>query len=237
MTAHISEELPRLLTGEAPRDVVLEAAAHLRACPDCQQELVSAVVAHASLASAQRFAPEVVSRGAASAPDRDDDAAPPAPPLPDLSAVFTKVREDAASAKRRSKRRTVIVGLAAAAVVAGGTAAAVTLTSGSSGPATRTVALKPVGPARAGATATLIGTDHMRIDATALPALDAQHHYEVWLTRGRTMQAVGFIGPDRTADITVPTSVMLSYHDIAVSVQGVRQTQFSGDVVVAGDYA
>lgn len=235
MTAHISEELPRLLTGEASRAEVLEAAAHLRTCADCQQELVSAVVAHASLASAQRFAPEIMSADVAPA---DEDAVGELPtPLPDLSSVFTRVREDAASAKHRTKRRTVIAGVAAAAVVAGGTAAAVTLTSGSSAPPKRTVALKPVGSGRAGATATLIGTDHMRIDATALPALDARHHYEVWLTRGKTMQAVGFIGPGNTADITVPTSVMLSYHDIAVSVQGVHQTQFSGRVVVAGDYA
>lgn len=236
MTAHISEELPRLLTGEASRAEILEAAAHLRTCADCQQELVSAVVAHASLTSAQRFAPEIMSRDAAAADEEDGVGALPVL-LPDLSSVFTKVREDAASAKQRANRRKLVAGLAAAAVVAGGTAAAVTLTSGSSGPPKRTVALKPVGPGRAGATATLIGTDHMRIDATALPALDARHHYEVWLTRGRTMQAVGFIGPEQTADITVPTSVMLSYHDIAVSVQGIHQTQFSGHVVVAGDYA
>jgi hypothetical protein len=60
MSNHISEELPRLLTGDASRDVVMAAAEHLRNCPDCQQELVSAVVAHASLTSAQRFAPEIV---------------------------------------------------------------------------------------------------------------------------------------------------------------------------------
>jgi hypothetical protein len=60
MSNHISEELPRLLTGDASRDVVMAAAEHLRSCPDCQQELVSAVVAHASLTSAQRFAPEIV---------------------------------------------------------------------------------------------------------------------------------------------------------------------------------
>ena len=54
--AHISDDLPRLLTGDATRDEVLAAAEHLRSCPDCQQELVSAVVAHASLTSAQRFA-------------------------------------------------------------------------------------------------------------------------------------------------------------------------------------
>ena len=65
-TTHITDELPRLLTGDATRDEVLAAGAHLRTCIDCQQELVSATVAHASLASAQRFAPEIV------APRADD---------------------------------------------------------------------------------------------------------------------------------------------------------------------
>ena len=36
MSSHISDELPRLLTGDANRDVVMTAAEHLRTCPDCQ---------------------------------------------------------------------------------------------------------------------------------------------------------------------------------------------------------
>ncbi len=58
------------------------ASAHLRACADCTDELISAVVAHASLSSAARYAPEVVLDDPASAtrtaaadePDADDGA-------------------------------------------------------------------------------------------------------------------------------------------------------------------
>lgn len=239
MSTHISEELPRLLTGEAPRDVVMAAAAHLRSCADCQQELVSAVVAHASLISAKRFAPEVVQ--SAGQGDREgDEAAAPAPVLPDLSAVFAQIRDERAlpAASRRVRRRTLIAA-AAALVLAGGGAAIATLATGSSAPQTVTVALEPVGAGKAAATATLIGSDHMRIDATSLPQLDARHHYEVWLTNtgDPSPQAVGFIGADRRADITVPTALMGAYHDIAVSVQGLHQTQFSGRPVLLGKYA
>ena len=72
---HVSDNLPRLLTGDTTRDEAMAAAEHLRGCPDCQQELVSAAVAHASLTSARRFAPQVV------APERDDEP-PPAPAVP-----------------------------------------------------------------------------------------------------------------------------------------------------------
>jgi hypothetical protein len=59
MSTHIFDELPLLLTGEADRATVALAADHLRECEDCQQELVSALIAHASLSSAARFAPEL----------------------------------------------------------------------------------------------------------------------------------------------------------------------------------
>ncbi|HVU93452.1 MAG TPA: hypothetical protein VHC23_14555, partial [Jatrophihabitans sp.] len=99
---HLTDDLPRLLTGDATRDEVLAAAEHLRACPDCQQELVSAVVAHASLTSARRFAPEVVAPipsadGEEVGDGEDGGGAGPAGPLPDLSAVFARAREEAAS--------------------------------------------------------------------------------------------------------------------------------------------
>ena len=234
MTAHIGDELPRLLTGEADREEVMAAAAHLRACPDCQQELVSAVVAHASLVAAHRFAPEAVVRPAAAGPR---PAQPPEHPLPDLSSMFADVRADTDHrARRRPNGRLLAVAAAAAVVVGGGVTAGVVATS-SHGPATRSVAL--VAADRTVATATLIGTDHMRIDATSLPKLDASHQYEVWLTGAgvSSPQPVGWIGSNREADIHVPSAVMLSYQDIAVSVQGVHQTRFSGDVVARGAYA
>jgi hypothetical protein len=236
MTAHISDELPRLLTGDATRDVVLEAASHLRTCDDCMQELVSAVVAHASLTSAHRFAPEILAADSDVADARDQA---PAGPLPDLSSIFAKAREEAAATTKRPKRlRTALAVAAAAVVIGGGTATVVAVTSGSDGTATRQVALAPFGVGKTPAKVTIIGTSRMKIDATSLPKLDSKHQYEVWLTDNvrKHMQSVGFIGNDLKADLPVPAKVMSHYADIEVSVQKIDQDQYSGTSVLRGSY-
>jgi len=235
---HLTDQIPRLLTGEATRAEVLDAAEHLRTCPDCQQELVSAVVAHASLTSAQRFAPEVV----ATLPALDDGE--PAGPLPDMSAVFARVREEARDGARatstgRGRRwRGAALAAAAAVVIGGGTVAAVELTgsNGSSTPST-TVALAAFQQGHAPAKVTVRGST-MRVDATKLPRLDPQHFYEVWLTdKARTrMWPLGAIGTDNRAQLPVPTSVMAKYAAIEVSVQRASQTAYSGVSVLRGTY-
>jgi hypothetical protein len=165
MTAHISEELPRLLSGEATREAVLSSAEHLRSCVDCQHELISAVVAHASLTSARRFAPELMSGPFAREAGPDDDAeadvstdvsadvsadvstVPSAErnetdrrELPDLSSVFARAREEAAAPRRhtggrRTMRARYLMG-AAAAVVALGAGSAIYVATSDSGPST-----------------------------------------------------------------------------------------------------
>ena len=234
-TNHISEDLPLLLSGEASREVVLDAAAHLRACADCQQELVSAVVAHASLASAERFAPEVVAARRAPAPTAEAD------PLPNLEAVFRQVRAEAAGADDAEPRRHrwVVAGVAAAAVVVGGgIAIGLAATSGSSGPPTRTVALETVGTFSGRPTVTMVGTERMKVNATSLPALGSSHRYEVWLADADgKMQAVGFVGSDRTAELTLTGDLIAQYTDVAISDQGPKQTQYSGVLVARGTYA
>jgi len=227
---HISEEIPRLLTGEATRAEVLAAGEHLRGCPDCQQELVSAVVAHASLTSAQRFAPEVVAPA-------HDDAEPPGP-LPDLSDVFAQARLEARGpATGRRRWRVAAAAVAAAVVIGGTTVAAVELSdSGHSAPATN-VALAPFHEGTRPADVTVRGTT-MKVDATRLPRLDAQHFYEVWLTdNARTaMWPLGAIGADNRAQLPVPATVMARYTAIEVSVQRSNQTGYSGVSVLRGTY-
>ena len=93
MSAHLSADLPRLLSGEATREETLAAADHLRGCPDCQQELVSAAVAHASLASAYRFAPELIVRPAGSESEVTHTHT-----LPDSSLTSDRVRSETAAA-------------------------------------------------------------------------------------------------------------------------------------------
>jgi Anti-sigma-K factor rskA len=241
MTTHVSDELPRLLTGEASREVVLDAAAHLRTCIDCQQELVSAVVAHASLSSAQRYAPEIV------APGVHDDEQSPARPLPDLSAIFSQVREEAAehaqrSVPKRSRRTRYLVGAAAAAVLIGGGAAVIAGTGNDNNgtpAASRTIELSAFGQGHTPAKAVLTGGDQMRIDASSLPQLPGKG-YEVWLTdeQRTNMKPIGWIGRDGTATIMVPPNLMRTYTDIEVSVQDVHaQTySYSNVSVLRGSY-
>lgn len=236
MTPHVSDDLPLLLTGEATRSQVSAASEHLRHCDDCRQELASAVVAHAALASARRFAPEVV---------RPPVAEPAAEPLelPDLSAVFAQVRQevDAEKPTRRPRRRLAVAAAAviAAGLIGAGAGVLATRTSGS--PSGVSIALSPFDKGRVPAKVTVSGSGHMVVDATRLPALDANHRYEVWLTdAGRTkMQPIGWINPDGKAQLTVPRDLMNSYGDIEVSVQRVDASTYtySGTSVLRGSYA
>lgn len=244
MSAHISESLPRLLTGDATRDETLAAAEHLRGCPDCQDELVSAVVAHAALTSAHRFAPEIVAAELGEDEDQysGEGTARPADHLPDMSAVFAQVRTDAvrpAGPGRQSGRRWLLAAAAAVVFAGGGIAAGELVGSGTAPHATATtVTLRPVGGLRSPATATVSGGT-MRVDATALPKLGADRQYEVWLvaTGGTQPRPVGYVGANRTATLPVPQPVMARYDSIAISIQKTDQVQFSGDMVALGHYA
>lgn len=232
MSQHISDELPRLLTGEAGRDETLGAAEHLRGCPDCQQELVSAVVAHASLSSARRSSFRTTS------PTEQADDVPPAT-LPDLSGMFAKVRDEAADGRTSRTRRRTLLAVAAAAVVA--TAAGVTIaetTGTTSTQSPTTVALGAYDEGHVAAKATLVGAGTMRVDARALPRLGAGRFYEVWLTNSaRTqLQAIGSLDADNEAQLTVSPKVMGQYTAIEVSVQKLDQTSYSGHSVVRGTY-
>ena len=234
---HVFDDLPMLLTGDATRDVVMAAATHLRSCPDCQQELVSAVVAHASLTSAHRFAPEILASDQPLHPQHAGDAGP----LPDMSGLFAQARQDAevkaAEPGRRHRRRRGAVAAAAAVVVGGGVTYGVTQL-GPDDSSTRSVSLEGDLGAR-DAKVQLIDGGRMRLDASSLPKLGTKQQYEVWLTSKDfdRKQSIGFIDDGtRTAEFAVPQKVMSQYNDIAVSVQGIHETQFSGKVVLHGRY-
>jgi hypothetical protein len=243
MSNHISEDLPRLLTGEAGRDDVLAAAAHLRSCPDCQQELVSAVIAHAALTSAHRFAPEVVVPGPPDHVVGEVDA----DRLPDLSSVFAQVRAEAtapASSTRRHRRPLYAIAAAAAGVLIGGSAVALIGSDNGSSPnpvASRRVELGAFGVGRTSALATVTDTGNMTINATSLPDPGKEKRYEVWLTDAKRsqMQPIGWIGNDGKATLTIPADLMRHYQDIEVSVQDVTAPnyKYSGTSVLRGTYA
>jgi hypothetical protein len=238
MTGHISEELPRLLTGEASRDVVFEAASHLRECVDCQQELVSAVVAHASLTSAHRFAAELVQADRSEPVESDI-------PLPDLSAIFAQVRQEADSpvgrARQRVRRLPVrgLIGAAAAVAVIGAGVGTYVAVGGDSSTAGQSVALAAFQTGTSSAHATIKGAT-VTLDAHTLPKIAGQR-YEVWLTNAaRTqMQPIGWIGANGKASMTVPSDLISRYSDIEVSVQAVASSgyQYSNVSVLRGAYS
>lgn len=259
MNKHISDELPRLLTGDASHDVVMDAAEHLRTCPDCQQELVSAVVAHASLTSAHRFAPEVVGPAPTREPvsadsspgdaavvrlhgspddDRSDDTEPEADALPDMSSVFDRVRAEAAHAKPARGRRGLLAVAAAAVVVIGGGSAigyAITDTGSGSGD---TVAMHRFDEGHGTGNATIKG-DTVTLDATSLPRLRSSQRYEVWLTDAarKHMYSIGFLGDKSSATFTVKPSYLARFSAIEVSKQSNGKVDYSGVSVLRGSYA
>jgi hypothetical protein len=229
MTAHIDDELPRLLSGEADRATVEAAAEHLRGCEDCQQELVSALVAHASLSSAARFAPD------AATPVRLVDG-PPAE-LPDLSSVFARVRAEAARAPTRRWRTRWLAAATVAGLAIGAGAVTVAENAGS-GPSGRTVALAAYDRGRTSGTAK-ISRDEMRVDATSLPSLPQGKRYEVWLTDAerKHLQPLGWVGTNGKTDLTVPPDLMNQFSAVEVSVQDVNAPyQYSGVSVLRGTY-
>ena len=261
MTAHVSEELPLLLTGEADRATVLAAAAHLRGCVDCQHELVSAVVAHSSLTSARRFAPDMLAAGSDAAPatpaagsdaapatpaagsdaapatpTAGSDAAPATPAgLPDLSELFAQARREAAEPHGRRRVRLVAAAAAAVVLAGGGTATYLAVRGGA--PAARTVHLAAFGAGHTSASATVAGNGTIRIDAASLPELTGQR-YEVWLTNAQRtrMQPIGWLSHSGTATMTVPQDLLARFTDVEVSVQRVAAPDYtySGTSVLRG---
>jgi hypothetical protein len=238
---HISDDLPLLLTGDANRETVMAAAAHLRNCDDCRQELVSATVSHASLTSAHRFAPDIVARtlphlGEVEASEDE---------LPDLSGLFAQVREEAAPpaavAPRRPRRTLIAVAAAGAGLLIGAGAVVTAQHLGSSQPASHSVALAAYDTGSTPATAKIATNGTLTVDAASLPAPDAAHRYEVWLTdSARTrMVPVGWIGANGVARMTVPHDVLVRYSDIEVSVQDLASPSYdySGTSVLRGSYA
>jgi len=181
MSTHIFDELPLLLTGEADRATVALAADHLRECEDCQQELVSALIAHASLSSAARFAPEL--RSLLSTDAAEERPAEPAP-LPDMTPIFQMAKQEAraprhsvAPPRARSRRAVWIAVAAVAGVLVGGGAVLAVQNLGGSPPA-RTVELAAFDQGQVAASAKLVGSNEVQVDASSLPTPRSGTNYE-----------------------------------------------------------
>jgi len=237
---HVFDELPGLLRGEADRTSVIPAATHLRGCEDCQQELISAVVAHAALSSAVRIAPDFHD-AFSHPPDAVSLGDSHSGELPDLSALFVQARSEAQPRRIPRLRGSSTRWLAAAAIVvavaAGGSVAGVVATSGSS--SGHAVALAAFDHGSTSASLRVDGNGRFQVNASALPSLAAGEYYEVWLTdSGRTAMApVGQLNQSRRGSFDVPETVMSAYSAVEVSVQHTATTGgYSGVSVLRGSY-
>jgi hypothetical protein len=242
MSTHIFDELPLLLTGEADRATVAIAADHLRECEDCQQELVSALIAHASLSSAAHFAPEL--RSILSAVGAEERPSEPAQ-LPDMSPIFEMAKQEARaprhsvmpSRRRPGRVRWIAVAAVAGAVIGGGAVLAVENLGGS--PSARTVQLAAFDQGQVAASAKLVGKNEVQVDASSLPTPGSGTNYEVWLTdtARKNLQPVGWVGADGKSRLQIPSSLLDKFTDIEVSVQKISDPYtFSGTSVLRGNY-
>jgi hypothetical protein len=252
MDEHVFDDLPQLLTGEADRSTVVGVGSHLRSCADCTDELVSAVVAHASLMSAVRFAPElaVSPEVLATVEGRHSSSTPV---LPDMSAMFAQVRGETGSSRALSgtvaklgvKRMPVRYRiLAAAAVVslalAGGGVYLSEGNTSTSSPTARSVALSAFDKGTTSGKAVLTGANGVQLDASSLPAPGTGSYYEVWLTNStRTSLApVGQLDTDGKGTFVIPANMLSTYGAIEVSVQTkTGDGSYSGTSVLRGSYA
>ena len=246
--AHVTDELPLLLVGEADRETVRRVGSHLRACTDCRDDLVDAVVSHATLRSAARVAPDVATGGrlAFTRPDLpsmlDEVAArTPDEELVDLGPVFAQIRAEAAGAETagaeaptapadeptpapgdelaaRRGKRTRVLLSAAAAVVVIGGGSAVAVTALSDDG--RSVTVSAFGAGTVDATAQ-VGDGWMKLDASSLQRLNSDQFYEAWLVNADAdgVLALGPLGSDGKASFSVPSDVMSKYPTLQVTIQ------------------
>jgi anti-sigma factor RsiW len=223
--AHVVDELPALLAGESSREQTLTVAAHLRACPQCQEELVSMVVAIGTLRAAAR-AEQVPARSARPAPS----------PLPSFSdstgspgAPVTETPDWLAGISRRGPagwgtRRRLAVIAAAVVVIAGAVAAGLGL-SASGPPVVNRAALHPLqAPAGASGAVTVTaapGARQVQVSTDDLPAPGQGHYYEVWLLDPATlkMMPMGALAPSGRATFGVATGLMAGYSAVDISLQ------------------
>jgi hypothetical protein len=242
MTSHVGDEIPGMLRGDALRHEALTSAAHLRGCSDCQDELISALVAHVALTSTARLLRRTGPIGIEIA---DDDSATPvlrfpfdesgaAPISGSKNRPVAVVSETVApmAHSRHGRRRGLAAGAAALLAAAG--VAGVFLSPGS---ASRSVSLSAYGVGTSNATAEFIGVD---VDIRAnLPALSGGSYYEVWLTdASRTvMTPVGELVSPGSTELSLSRDVVSRFADIEVSVESpANGSEYSGLSVLRGQY-
>ena len=207
---HVTDDLPLLLLGEAARETVWRVGHHLRTCTDCRDDLVDAVVSHATLRSAARTARDVATGGrlptSTDVPALLDDVADRTPPQQtvDLGPVFAQIRAEADRTPAAAPAPTGSTGSTGSSAPSAPTdelaarrgrrtrrllaaAAAVVVIGGGTTVAVtslsddgRAVTVSAYGAGTVDASAR-VGDDWMKLDASSLQPLSADQYYEAWL--------------------------------------------------------
>jgi hypothetical protein len=221
--AHVADELPGLLAGECDREQTLTLAAHLRACPQCQEELVSVVLAagilRATVRAEQAPSPAVSPSPLPSSSESTSSPEAGAPDPPEWLTRATRQRPAGWGTRRR------LVALAAAVVIVAGAVAAGLGLSTSSAPVTNRAALRPLhAPAGAHGAVTVTaasGARQVQVSTDDLPAAGQGHYYEVWLLDPATLKMLpmGALAPSGQATFGVATGLMAGYSAVDVSLQ------------------
>jgi Anti-sigma-K factor rskA len=228
--AHVADELPGLLSGECGREQTRTLAAHLRACPECQEELVSVVVAagilRATARAEQAHGPVSVPSPSASAPpssppSSSDSTSSPGAGAPDTPEWLTRASRPGPAGW--GTRRKVAAVAAAVLIVAGAVAAGLGLSSGS--PVLNRAALHPLQAPRGASGAVTVtaasGARQVQVNTDDLPNPGQGHYYEVWLLDPATlkMMPMGALAPSGHATFGVAAGLMAGYSAVDISLQ------------------
>ena len=221
--AHVADELPGLLAGECDREQTLTLAAHLRACPQCQEELVSLAVAtgilRATVRAEQAPSPAV---SPSPLPSSSQSTSSPGAGAPDTPEWLTRATRRGPAGWGTRRR---FAALAAAVVIVAGAVAAGLGLSTSSAPVTNQAALHPLkAPAGAHGAVTVTaasGARQVQVSTDGLPAPGQGHYYEVWLLDPATLKMLpmGALAPSGQATFGVATGLMAGYSAVDVSLQ------------------
>ncbi len=217
---HIEEELPAVLAGEVDLDTIRVVTGHLRACPDCRDELVEVAAGIAVMRRLDQSAASV-------------DEQPAAPPVP--------IDTHAKRIRSRSPTTTLIAA-AVALVFAGLVTTAVLLANGGSDRPDAKVALAPVSgqTARGSVAMREVGRAQAMAIDTSLASAPPDSYYEVWLLDRRTgkMLPVGVLPPDGHGTYRLPGSLLEGYDTVDISLQPDNgDTRHSSDSVLRADFA
>jgi hypothetical protein len=215
---HVDDDLIDLLAGASDPATARRLVAHLRSCPRCVDQLISAVFAVCALRTSALVDHDETHPIHGSGAGSQAAAG---------GARSEASQVDATGAPRRWRRHLgavaasvvlLVAGLLIGSRVASGPAPA-------SGPAIVDVQLTPLeAPPSAGGQVTVEATGDTRqllVRTTALPAPPTNHFYEVWLLDPKTLKmlSMGVLGPSGEGEYAVTAPIMAGYAAVDVSLQ------------------